>query len=78
MSLPINANTTYYVDICPHMNMGLSNQLYLLINGIVRSIQEKKKLILVRDFLLQSANVASKGSHPNLKFLMNPQAYRAD
>ena len=78
MSLPINKNTTYYVDICPHMNMGLSNQLYLLINGIVRSIQEKKKILLVGDFLLQSANVSSKGSNPNLKYLMNPQAYHAD
>lgn len=78
MSFPINVNTTYYVDICPHMNMGLSNQLYLLINGIVRSIQEKKKILLVGDFLLQSSNVSSKGSHPNLKYLMNPRAYRAD
>ena len=80
MSLPINinVNTAYYVDICPHLNMGLSNQLYLLINGIVRSIQEKKKILLVGDFLLQSSNVSSKGSHPNLKFLMNPQSYHAD
>lgn len=43
----------YKINICKYRNMGLCNQLYQLIAGIVTCINEKRNILMVGHFLMQ-------------------------
>ena len=58
--MKIVPKNTYYVNICIFNNMGLSNQLYLLIYAICRCIHEKKNYLLVGKFLTDATTSPSK------------------
>ena len=74
--MKIVPKNTYYVNISKLNDMGLSNQLYLLIYAICRCIREKRNYLLVGRFLTD-ATIAPPRREPikNIFFLTEINNY---
>lgn len=61
---------TYYINISVYNNMGLTNQLYILIYGICKCIHDKKNYLIVDKFLMDATTNVPSRTHINNVFYL--------
>jgi len=72
----IKTLNTYYINISINLIMGLTNQLYILIYGICKCINDKKNYLIVDNFLMDATtNIPRRTLVSNVLYLQKINAY---